>query len=126
MTPLRKRMMEDMTLASLTAGTQANYIREVRRLAAHYRRSPEELSEAEVRRYLLTMRERGVAEGTVKVCHYGIQFLYRETLDRPWPLFTKKRFAGPSGSGCRTPSLMPKQGGCWPRCAARSTRTAFL
>jgi hypothetical protein len=41
MTPLRLRMIEDMTLARLAAGTQAIYIQAVRRLAAHYRRSPE-------------------------------------------------------------------------------------
>ena len=36
MTPLRIRMIEDMTLAGLAAGTQAVYIQAVRRLAAHY------------------------------------------------------------------------------------------
>jgi hypothetical protein len=47
MTPLRLRMIEDMTLAGLAAGTQAVYIQAVRRLAAHYRRSPDQLSEGE-------------------------------------------------------------------------------
>ena len=55
MTPLRERMIEDMTLAGLAAGTQAVYIQAVRRLAAHYRRSPDQLSEEEVRRYLLDL-----------------------------------------------------------------------
>ena len=64
MTPLRLRMIEDMTLAGLAAGTQAIYIQAVRRLAAHYRRSPDQLSEDEVRAYLLALRERGVALGT--------------------------------------------------------------
>ncbi len=44
MSPLRQRMIEDMTLAGLAAGTQERYIRAGRRLAAHYRRSPEQLS----------------------------------------------------------------------------------
>ena len=87
MTPLRLRMIEDMTLAGLAAGTQAVYIQAVRRLAAHYRRSPDELSEDEVRAYLLSLRERGVALGTFKTNQGGIQFLYRRTLDRDWPLF---------------------------------------
>jgi hypothetical protein len=51
MTPLRLRMIEDMTLAGLAAGTQAIYLQAVRRLAAHYRRSPDQLSEDEVRAY---------------------------------------------------------------------------
>ena len=82
MTPLRLRMIEDMTLAGLAAGTQAIYIQAVRRLAAHYRRSPDQLSEDEVRAYLLALRERGVALGTFKTNQGGIQFLYRRTLER--------------------------------------------
>jgi hypothetical protein len=91
MTPLRLRMTEDMTLAGFTPGTQAVYIDAVRRLAAHYRRSPDQLSEEEVRSYLLGLRDRGVALGTFKTNHGGIQFLYRRTLDRDWPLFWKKK-----------------------------------
>src|SRR5208283_1792389 len=53
MSPLRARMIEDMTLAGLAVGTQKIYIQAVRRLAAHCRRSPDELGEEEVRRYLL-------------------------------------------------------------------------
>jgi len=91
MTPLRQRMTEDMRTAGLASGTQALYLEAVRNLAAHYRRSPDELSEEEVRAYLLSLRERGVALGTFKTNHGGIQFLYRWTLDRDWPLFGKKK-----------------------------------
>src|SRR3954465_5174215 len=45
LSPLRARMIEDMTLAGLAPGTQTVYIQAVRRLAAHYRRSPDQLSE---------------------------------------------------------------------------------
>jgi hypothetical protein len=41
MSPLRVRMIEDMTLAGLAAGTRQIYIRAVYKLAKHYRRSPE-------------------------------------------------------------------------------------
>ena len=103
MTPLRCRMIEDMTLAGLAPRSQAIYIKSVRRLAAHYRRSPDELSEAEVRSYLVKLRDRGVARGTFKVAHYAVQFLYQQTLGREWPLFSKKRFVCRSISGCRMP-----------------------
>ena len=96
MTPLRLRMIEDMKSAGLTAGTQTVYIEAVRRLAGHYGRAPDQLSEDEVRRYLLSLRERGLALGTFKTNHFGIQFLYRHTLDRDWPLFEKKESARPS------------------------------
>ena len=98
MTPLRLRMTEDMRVAGLAAGTQAVYIDGVRSLAKHYRRSPEELSEEEVRAYLLGLRERGVALGTFKTHHGGIQFLYRRTLERRWPLFGEKKDSPPEAA----------------------------
>jgi hypothetical protein len=90
MTPLRRRMIEDMNLAGLASGSQQIYIKSVRRLAAHYRRSPDELSEEEVRSYLIRLRERGAARGTFKADHYGIRFLYHHTLGRDWPRLLKK------------------------------------
>ena len=98
MTPLRLQMIEDMKSAGLAAGTQAVYIDAVRRLAGHYRRSPAQLTEEEVRGYLLTLRERGLALGTFKAYHGGVQFLCRRTLDRDWALFEKKESARPSNS----------------------------
>src|SRR6476646_2122488 len=52
MSPLRARMIEDVTLAGLALGTQQVYIRAVCQLAAHCRRSPDQLSEEEVRAYV--------------------------------------------------------------------------
>jgi Phage integrase, N-terminal SAM-like domain len=90
MSPLRQRMIDDMKLAGLSAATHAIYINAVRGLAVHYRRSPDEVSEEEVRAYLLNMRERGAARGRFMANHYGIQFLYRSTLNRDWAPFSKK------------------------------------
>jgi integrase/recombinase XerD len=113
MTPLRLRMIEDMKSAGLAPRTQTVYIDAVRRLAAHYRRSPDRLTEEEVRGYLLGLRDRGVALGSFKVYHGGIQFLYLRTLDRDWALFQKKESARPSNCdfprSCRT----SKSERCW-------------
>ncbi len=100
MTPLRLQMIEAMKSAGFAAGTQAVYIDAVRRLARHYRRSPDQISEEEVRRYLLGLRERGLALGTFKANHGAIQFFYRRALDRDWPLFEKKEFVRQSNGGC--------------------------
>jgi hypothetical protein len=107
MTPLRERMIADMTLAGLAAGTQSVYVQAVRGLAAHYRRSPDQLSEDDVRRYLLTLRERGVARGTFKTAHFGIRFLYCRTLERDWPLFGKKDSSAPSEATAAGPVRCP-------------------
>src|SRR4051812_41193106 len=90
MSPLRARMIEDMTLAGLAAGTQQVYVQAVCQLAAHYRRSPDQLSEEEVRAYLLGLRQNGAARGTFKISQYGLRFLYHHTLGRGWGLFGKK------------------------------------
>ena len=45
MTPLRKRMIDDMVSAGLAPTTRYTYIQAVRGLAAHYHRSPDELAE---------------------------------------------------------------------------------
>jgi hypothetical protein len=120
MAPLRRRMIEDMKLAGLAAKTQEVYLQAVSALVKHYgNRSPADLSEEEVRRYLLDVREKG-ARGTFKTCHYGIQFFYRNTLGKDWALF-KKRSGFRSKSGCRRPFPMPRRGAFSMASAIRST-----
>jgi hypothetical protein len=91
MSPQRARMIDDMILAGLAQGTQKIYIQAVRRLAAHYHRSPDLLSEEQVRSYLLGLRQRGVARGTFQTSHYGLRFFYRHTLGCAWELFGGKK-----------------------------------
>jgi hypothetical protein len=125
MTPLRIRMIEDMRTAGLTSGTQSIYLDGVRRLAAHYGRSPDLLSEEEVRAYLIGLRERGVALGTFKTNHGGIQFLYRQTLDLDWQLFGKKRSARRSRGVCRLLYPTARSGPSWAVSATPCTGRAF-
>jgi integrase-like protein len=91
MSPQRVRMIEDMILAGFAPGTQKLYVQAVRRLAGHYRRSPDQLSEEEVRAFPLDLRQRGVARGTFQTCHYGLRFFYQHTLGRAWELFGEKK-----------------------------------
>ena len=92
MTPLRKRMMEDMTLAGLSANTQRLYSDAVYGLTKHYRRSPDRLSQEQVRAYLLYVKDqKRLAEGTLRICYYGLKFFYLNTLGRPWPFLTMLR-----------------------------------
>jgi len=91
MSPLRARMIEDMILAGLAEGTRQNYVGAVRRIAAFYRRSPDQLSEEDVRAYLIELRRRGAARGTFQVARYGLQFFFCRTLGRVWELFGGKK-----------------------------------
>jgi Phage integrase, N-terminal SAM-like domain/Phage integrase family len=102
MSPQSARMIDDMILGGLAEGARKLYVQAVRRVAAHSRRSPDLLSEEEVRSYLLGLRQRGVARGTFQTSHYGLRFFYRHTLGRVWELFGEKRIASPRQKRLRT------------------------
>ena len=89
-------MIEDMKLAGHSQGTQDAYLRVVRQLAGHYRISPDQLTERQVRDYLMHLREaRKVARGTFQAHFFGIKFFFFNTLGYDWPLLTKKKSANP-------------------------------
>ena len=96
----------------IAGNASPTYIDAVRKLAAYYRRSPDQLSEEEVRAYILHLRERGAARGTFKANYYGIQYLYRYTVSRDWALFVKKRSVCRDRSGCPARLPTPRSAGC--------------
>ena len=110
MTLLRTRMIEDMTLAGHAARTQQIYLQAVSALSKHCgNRPPDQLSEEEVRRYLVGIQGR-CARGTIQANHYGLQFFYRHTLGVDWALF-KKSSGFPSRGVCPSRSPMPRCSG---------------
>ena len=107
MSKLRNRMIRDMELAGLVEPTQQGYLRAVRQLAAYYMVSPDRLSERQVEKYILYLRdELGVARGTFAPMFFGLKFFYLDTLGYDWPLFTKKKSASHAESGCPTSAVM--------------------
>jgi integrase/recombinase XerD len=67
MTPLRRRMLEDMQLRGLAPKTQQAYIRAVRQLAEYYDKSPDLISEEELRLYFLFQRARRAALRSARI-----------------------------------------------------------
>src|SRR2546427_10661774 len=53
MTPLRKRLIEDMTVRNFAPATQATYVQQVSLFARHFGQSPETLGPEEIRSYQL-------------------------------------------------------------------------
>lgn len=91
-TPLRKKLMEDLQLHGLSSRTQELYLLVVEQLAKHYRKSPDQISEAELRAYFLyLLNEKQVASSTLTVALSGIKFLYVYTLQRQWTTFALVR-----------------------------------
>lgn len=85
MTELRRRMTADLQLAGYSAKTQQSYLMAVRGLAKYYRRSPDQLTEEEVRAFFLHLiNERKAAPSTVRIYLYGIRFFITKTLQRQW------------------------------------------
>jgi site-specific recombinase XerD len=88
MTPLRQRMLDDMQLHGLASKTQEAYATAVRQLAVYYGKSPDQISEEELRDYFLYLKnERKVARSTCTQALCGIKFFYEKTLRRQWQTF---------------------------------------
>ena len=85
MSPLRRRMIEDMQIRNLAAHTQRVYVEQVVRFAAYFRKSPEHLGPHEIRTYLLHLtQDRGLAASSVIVAVSALRFFYTVTLKRTW------------------------------------------
>src|SRR5207248_10815004 len=88
MTPLRTRFIEDMQLHGYSPKTQSCYVGAVCGLAKHYHKSPDQISEEELRRYFLFLTlEKKVARATATIALCGIKFLFQNTLQRNWTAF---------------------------------------
>jgi len=88
MTELRRRMKEDLQLAGYSPRTVASYVDTVRVLANYYHRSPDRITEDEIRRFFLYMiNERKSSASSITVYLCGIKFFYETTLKRTWQIF---------------------------------------
>ncbi len=92
MTRLRRRMIQDMRLHDLAQATQRTYLDAVKNLAQHFGRSPDQLTEDDIRQFFLHLTQtQRRAKSTVRVHLFAIKFLFRHTLRRPcspcrkWP-----------------------------------------
>ncbi len=85
MSPLRRRMIDDMQVRNLTPNTQRVYVAQVVRFACHFRKSPELLGPAEIRTYLIHLtQQRRLAASSIIVTVSALRFFYTVTLKRSW------------------------------------------
>jgi integrase/recombinase XerD len=91
MTPLRRKMAEDLRLRNLAPGTRDQYLRHVARFARYFGRSPDTLGADQVRAFLLHLLGLGLAPATCIVYHAALRFLFTETLGRPEVMATVPR-----------------------------------
>jgi len=80
--PLRRRLIEDMTIRRLGPKTQHDYIRYVKGFADFLGRSPEKATAEDVRQYQLRLASIGATVPTVNVSATALRFFFRVTLKR--------------------------------------------
>ena len=81
-TPLRQRMIDDMSARKLAEGTQKGHLRGCKRFAAFLKRSPETATADDVRRFQLHLAETDLSICTRNGIMTGVKFLFRVTLRR--------------------------------------------
>ncbi len=82
MSPLRRRMIEDMTIRNLSPATQQSYIHAVAKFSRYFGRSPDRLGLEDVRATQVHLASKGVACGSLNQVVCALRFFYGVTLDQ--------------------------------------------
>src|SRR3546814_8880619 len=81
--PLRQRLMDDMTLRRFSKETQRNYLRDVGRFATWLGRSPHTATAEDIRQFQFEQLEAGVPAPTMNSIVGALRFFFTHTLARP-------------------------------------------
>ncbi len=81
--PLRQRMIDDMSMRRLNHSTQKTYVRAVKSFTQFLGRSPDTATAEDLRLYQLHMADNGVSNATINATISGLRFFFRVTLDDP-------------------------------------------
>jgi integrase/recombinase XerD len=82
MTPLRRRMIDDMAIRNMSPNTQKIYIRAVANFSAYHGQSPDKLTFEDVRDYQLHLASCGLKVNTTNVIMCALRFFYGTTLGK--------------------------------------------
>jgi site-specific recombinase XerD len=80
MSPLRRRMIEDMTVRNLSPATQQSYLNAVSQFSRYYGRSPDQLSLEDVRAYQVHLVATGKSWPTLNQIVCALRFFYGVSL----------------------------------------------
>jgi site-specific recombinase XerD len=81
--PLRQRMIDDMTARRFTLATRKDYVRNVRKFAAFLGRSPDTATSDDLRRFQLQMAQQQVSPWSINAAIAALRFFFTVTLERP-------------------------------------------
>ena len=80
MSPLRRRMIEDMTLRNLSPATQRSYIYAVKKFSRYFGRSPDRLDLEDVRAFQVHLVSQGISWPALNQTVCALRFFYGVTL----------------------------------------------
>ena len=80
--PLRARMIEDMTVRNFVPDTQREYIRAVKKLAAFLKRSPDTATAEELRAFQVHLTETGTPPPTMNATVTALRFFFKVTVGK--------------------------------------------
>ena len=78
--PLRRRMIEDMTVRNLSPATQRSYVHAVAKFSRFFGRSPDKLRLEDVRTFQVHLASKGVAWSSLNQTVAALRFFYGVTL----------------------------------------------
>jgi integrase/recombinase XerD len=81
--PLRARMIEDMSVRKFGEATQRDYIRHVKTFSTFLGRSPATATGEDLRRYQVHQSSSGEQPGSINSSVAALRFFFRVTLNRP-------------------------------------------
>ena len=81
--PLRQRMIDDMTARRFKEKVQKDYVRHVRNFAAFLRRSPDTATSEDVRSFQLHLAKQQIGAPTINSAIAALRFFFNVTLERP-------------------------------------------
>ena len=81
--PLRRRMIEDMTVRGINEKTQNDYIRHVKNFTIFIGRSPDTATAEDLRAYQLHQREAGVQPPTMNATVSALRLFFTTTCNQP-------------------------------------------
>ena len=81
--PLRQRLIDDMTARRYSEKVQKAYVRQVRTFAAFLGRSPDRATSDDLRRFQLHMAQQQISPGSTNAAIAALRFFFTVTLERP-------------------------------------------
>src|SRR6266481_2953203 len=109
--PLRRRMIEDMSIRKFAGKTQHDYVQRVKEFATFLGRSPDTAKSDNVRRFRLHLTSSGAGAPKINATVAALRFFFKVTLDRAdltkAPVIHAR---AAQSAGC----IEPRRGGAWP------------